>query len=317
MRKIIVAFLTLSQSLCATISIENHPFAVLENIDQLQNLATISFAPHHPQCAVLDKGSHTIQLYTLDNCEQPKHSSQIKVKFDITDIEYSGDGKQLAAIDRKKGNILFYPILSNGIGSKPLRTIEGKKSGVATPSGVTISQDNQRMAVSLTNSPFSILIFEKSSKSIFKTEPLLKIPSKPLKIHGVGEPHSLAFSPNGNFLAVVHLCNQDDFKQSALVIYKKETYQNPKGSYVLQSIVFLNERPLDGIAFHPDGNQIAVVDTSEGILFFEHDSWNTTFRHYDTVHLKDSCRGISFNPTGDKLAVTTDKHSVLFYHLLP
>src|SRR5688500_3346073 len=104
---------------------------------------------------------------------------------------------------------------------------------------------------------------------------------------------SLAFSPNGRFLAVGTEANGHD--EVALQVYETETF-----SKVLDQIIDNDFGKVVGLAFSPNGDLMAVAIDREDIRMYRTSDWDLQWLLQTS---SDGATGIAFSPDGTGLAV--------------
>lgn len=202
---------------------------------------------------------------------------------------------------------------------KIIHKIEGFDSFLKCPQHALFSKDgNSLIVVNWCSQLFTI--YNANNNGVFSNSPHAIIPFQLPRSHF--RPHGMAFSPDGNYLAVAFGASKWDPK--AVAIYKVDNLQSSDPKIAVHSFLqgdeILNGIP-KGIAFTPDGKALLVTfSQSSSIAIYEVDPVSKNVNPNPKEIINDLKAEISrpedvkFTVDGLYCAVTnSDKNTISFY----
>jgi WD40 repeat protein len=199
------------------------------------------------------------------------------------------------------------------VDQQPLGVIQGQESLLNHPEGIAFSPSGDVVAIA--NAKANNVLFYRTADCLSSALPQIR-PAFVLesKMAPLDYPHDVAFSPDGQHLAVVSSRN------NCIMIYKKNSHDE-----------FFEEKPMARIAgkpnllkisavkYHPNGNCLAVCDVSGNKIALYRCHQDT----YESIPFQlltgkrkiiDRPDGVAFSSDGRLLAITSHGvHSALLY----
>ncbi len=211
--------------------------------------------------------------------------------------------------------LMLFPIAlhSAKLASFPMGSIQGPNTRIQQAEGIAFSPDRKYVAIASASNG-KVLLYSildcNSLKNDIAPVFILESPQNPLNF-----PHDVAFSPNGEHLAVASRNTNE------VVIYQK----NKDDDFFSQIPFFIIKGSdasfvgMNAVAFHPSGKCLAVCDVlGHHVALYYCDGDTYTSMPYQVItgpiDIFSRPDGIAFSSDGSLLAITSHGvHSVLIY----
>lgn len=199
----------------------------------------------------------------------------------------------------------------------PTTIIRGDLSELDRPEGVTYSPSGRYIAAA--NALVNTVTFYKrigNHGAVYETTPAFSIKGKDSELD---YPHDVAFSPDGQHIAVANRLG------NSITIYKKNGFNSRYSDKPIARIHGESSGILlpDAVRYSPTGNVLAVANLGNNSISFYHfhDDVYEQIPYQiiqDTPEMLSVPDGLDFSKDSELLAVTShDNHSVLIYQKIP
>lgn len=229
-------------------------------------------------CALLPSLLSVVPLYPFSIVPKPLQSlyNPHKKYGRISGVDFHPSGKQYAITYRGNSDVAIYDLADNGTKSCHRQTLKSKHPNLTMPHGIAYHPTGKFLAVSyfINDKPkYAIALYKYDKKQDkFLNSPIVFIPPAELKVWA---PHGIAFSPQGDCLAVTY-CDHNIKKgyEDKLVLHPFDVatgtlHAKPFAIIPLTTPVSFKLPNPKGITFSRDGAHIVVTmgDTDTVVVY--------------------------------------------------
>lgn len=299
---------------------------------QLARPEGLAFSPTSYLMAVSNTGTDSITVYDINNASIKSVSKPSLYIQDserlafVHDVAFTIDGKHVLTAGREAHALTMYTV-SDGL--KPLKeatmewSVSGEKHGLSFPAGVDVHPSGDWIAVANRNH-FGVTLYAfDQNVGKMESEPFQSIMDDDLATFNLSAPHTIDFSPDGNFLFVANKRFHKADKSrgnSALSVFEclpsPEKGVNPTPIFIRD----YGDRFVHSVAVHAQNELVAVSDNYgpvELLKWLPSKKEVQLLKSYSFFRVGQGAKGVMFDRISDQLAVTTEMHDVLFYDLPP
>jgi DNA-binding beta-propeller fold protein YncE len=294
---------------------------------------SVAFSPSGALMAISNSGQHSISLYARGGVsgrgyeERPCGTiSDANCLSYVHDSAFSPCGRYLVAVGEESHSLAMFE-LQGGDSKEPaaklLWAVRGEEFGLNFPASVAIHPSGRYLAVANRERNGITLYRGSGSNGQFDSTPFQMIATETdFQNHGLGAPHGVDFSPNGESLIVTHKRfwkSEYQKGESGVSMFRcrpePELGLEPDPSFILPC----GRSALHLAAFHPSGEVVAVSNSMHGVDVYSWQPEQRAMSKLDSLpiyRVREGAKGVAFTRDGGQLVVTTDLHEVLFFDLV-
>ncbi|MCH8247814.1 MAG: beta-propeller fold lactonase family protein [Bacteroidetes bacterium] len=279
--------------------------------------------------AISNSDAHSITLYARDESSKSKYETRachtIKDSTNLNyvhDVAFSPCGKFLAAVGREAHTLSIFSVSNSALSDaepKLIWSAHGDACGLSFPAGVAFHPSGEWLAVANRLGTGISMYRSSDASGHFESTPFQSISDEDLSSHDLAAPHGLDFSPDGQFLIVVHgrfYKNPNPKGDSGLAIFTCRDTPD-FGLDIEPRFVFpYGQHHPHSVAFHRSERTVVVTDCNSGVDMFDWlpDKKQLNKRDSFSVYkIGEGPKGVAYTPDGGQLAVTTALDEVLFF----
>lgn len=283
----------------------------------------IVFSPDGNHIALSNSARHSISFYSKDDSTTFKKEpcgtiSDPQKLYYVHDSSFSPDNKTLAIAAREDQSISTYAILKKSDGKMEcfwIHTTKGQENGLGSPAGISYHPSGKWVAVA-NRKKTGISVYRISQDGTIEDSPAQIISQNDLDRQGLTAPHGLDFSPDGEYLAVVHkrFGSSIAFQDSSFSVFRWNSNSLEDKALV---IVPYGGVKVHLVAFHPSSRIVGLANEDDGVDLLKWIPEENKTEKVRTIRLLKigGAKGIAFAPLTEQVAVTTDLNEVLFFNM--
>jgi len=308
------------------------PVTVLSGYkSKLKRPEGVTFTPDGEYLLIANAGNNSLAAFQREGISGAKYSKRPAWEFKsdeylhyVHDLCFNQSGDYLGAVCRENNMVVLFQRNDTENGSFNLDRVWhmcGTPNALNNPSGLAFSPFNDLLSVVNRMGGNGINFYKPfdSDRGIYETYPTQQILEEESLPFGLAAPHAVAFSHDGQYLAVLHkkfFKNKEAEGVSALVLYEMDG-DFPNG-YISEPeiIAEMGDHCLHSIDIHPSDRYIAVTFEEGYVLIFERVGDGAEYQlTQETPHYQRTrkAKGVAFSSQGDCLAITFQNNLVIVF----